>query len=419
MMETVKNQFKASLEYVKALVKWLIIATAVGAVGGVVGSLFHESIEYVTRLRNDNNWLITLLPVGGLAIAALYQLFGKKDKIDTNRVIEAVQTNNNVPLIMTPLIFVGTVITHLFGGSAGREGAALQLGGSIGYNLGKLFRLNKNDIHIIVMSGMSAVFAALFGTPLAAAFFAIEVISVGVIHYAALVPCIISSITAYQIALYGFGVSPVSFKIAYVSLSADIVLRVIILAILCALVSIVFCAAIKKSEYYLKKLIPNQFLRAFTGGVAVVLLSIALHTTEYNGAGMNVIADALAGNVKPWAFAVKIIFTALTIAAGFKGGEIVPGFFIGSTFGCFIGSLLGLDPGFAAAIGFVALFCGVVNCPFASVLLALEVFGGNSILLFAIACGVSFMMSGYFGLYKSQKFLYSKIKEEYVDMNLQ
>lgn len=417
-MENIKNQINAAITYITAFVKWLIIATIVGTVGGVVGSLFHESIEYVTHLRVENNWLILLLPVGGIAIAVLYRVFGKKGKIDTNRVIEAVQADNNVPLIMTPLIFVGTVITHLFGGSAGREGAALQLGGSLGYNLGKVFRLNKNDMHIIVMSGMSAVFAALFGTPLTAAFFAIEVISVGVIHYAALVPCIISSIIAYELAFLGFGIMPVSFSIVQMDASIQIVLKVIVLAILCALVSILFCTAIKKAEHYIKKLIPNIYLRAFAGGAAVVLLSIALRTTDYNGAGMNVIENALSGNAKPWAFAVKILFTAITIAAGFKGGEIVPGFFIGSTFGCAIGSLLGLDPGFAAAIGFVSLFCGVVNCPFASVLLAIEVFGGNSILLFAIACGVSFMMSGYFGLYKSQKFLYSKIKEEYVDINL-
>lgn len=419
MMESIKNYIKASFEYAKAFVKWLIIAAIVGAVGGVVGSVFHESIEYVTHLRVENTWLILLLPIGGLIIAALYCIFGKKGKIDTNRVIEAVQTDNNVPIIMTPLIFMGTVITHMFGGSAGREGAALQLGGSLGYNLGKVFRLNKNDMHIIVMSGMSAVFAALFGTPLTAAFFAIEVISVGVIHYAALVPCLISAMTAYEIALLGFGITPVSFATVQLNVSVAVVFKVIILAILCALVSILFCTAIKKSEHYIKKLIPNLYLRAFAGGATVVLLTVALQTTDYNGAGMNVIESALAGNAKPWAFAVKILFTAITIAAGFKGGEIVPAFFIGSTFGCTIGSLLGINPGFAAAIGFVSLFCGVVNCPFASLLLAMEVFGGNSILLFAIACGVSFMMSGYFGLYKSQKFLFSKIKEEYADINLQ
>ena len=356
MMEVIKKQFTALSEYIRAFVKWLIIAAVVGAVGGVVGSVFHESIEYVTHLRVANNWLIILLPVGGLLIAALYNAFGKKGRIDTNRVIEAVQRDNNVPLIMAPLIFVGTVITHLFGGSAGREGAALQLGGSLGYNLGKLFKLNKNDMHIIVMSGMSAVFAALFGTPLTAAFFAIEVISVGIIHYAALVPCLISSIVAYQIALIGFGISPVSFEIPQIAFSAEILLKVIVLAVLCALVSILFCTAIKKSEHYIKKLIPNAFLRAFAGGAAVVLLTVALQTTDYNGAGMDVVEAALHGNAKPWAFAVKIVFTAVTIAAGFKGGEIVPGFFIGSTFGCVAGSLLGIDPGFAAAIGFVALF---------------------------------------------------------------
>jgi H+/Cl- antiporter ClcA len=205
--------------------------------------------------------------------------------------------------------------------------------------------------------------------------------------------------------------------VAIQSVSPEVMLKAIILAVLCAVVSIIFCVAIGRGEHYLKKIMPNIYVRAFAGGLAVALLTLAVGVYDYNGAGMDIITDALGGNARPEAFILKIIFTVLTISAGFKGGEIVPTFFIGSTFGCVAGGLLGLEPGFGAALGFVALFCSVVNCPVASVMLALEVFGGQSILVFALVCGVSYMMSGYFGLYRSQKIAYSKLNEDFIDIN--
>ena len=374
-------------------------------------------MEKVTHLRLENPDIIFLLPIGGFVIASIYALSRSKGHIDTNRVIESARDNESVPLVMAPLIFVSTVITHLFGGSAGREGAALQLGGSIGYNIGKVAGLNKNDLHMIVMAGMSSVFAALFGTPLTAAFFAIEVVSVGIIHYTALVPCIISSIVAYEVSL-NFGITPVSFlNIVFPKMSVMLIVKVAALAILCAIVSILFCSSIKKCEAAMKKFFPNKYFRAFAGGFIIVLLTIIIGTQDYNGAGMDVITRAMEGSAFWGAFLLKIIFTAVTISAGFKGGEIVPTFFIGSTFGCVLGEAIGLTASQGAAIGFVALFCSVVNCPFASLMLALEVFGSEAIVLFAAVCAISYMMSGNFGLYKSQKIVYSEISEEYIDVN--
>lgn len=412
-----KSIIKSPLEYIRVLIKWLICAAIVGMVGGVFGSVFHLSIDYVTEFRSEHLWILFFLPIGGIIIALLYAVMGKKGKINTDRVIESAREDESVPLVMAPLIFISTCITHLLGGSAGREGAALQLGGSIGYNLGKVFRLSKEDMHIIVMSGMSAVFSALFGTPLTAAFFALEVTNVGIIHYVGLVPCLIASITAQKIA-QGFGLAPLHFDIvATQTLTTSLLLKAIFLAVLCAIVSILFCAAIKKCEYYSDKLIPNRYIRAAVGGALIVGLTFAVGSFDYNGAGMDVIIRAMNGEASSVAFLLKIIFTAITIAAGFKGGEIVPSFFIGSTFGCFVGGLLGMDPGLGAAIGFVALFCGVVNCPIASIILAFEAFGTNSILIMAVACGVSYMMSGYFGLYTSQKIAYSKLSEAFIEVN--
>ncbi|MBE7036392.1 MAG: chloride channel protein [Ruminococcaceae bacterium] len=414
MITYLKNNCKISANYVKTLLKWLILATAVGVLGGFIGSAFHISVDWVTELRTKSDWILFLLPLGGLMITALYHLFCYKGRIDTNRVLEAVRSDEKVPLVMVPLIFVSTVITHLLGGSAGREGAALQLGGGIGYNVGKVFNLKKNDRHIIVMAGMSSVFAALFGTPMTAAVFALEVVNVGALHYAGLLPCVIASVTAFLISGW-LEIPPVRFNVAVQSVTVTGLAQVALLAVLCAIVSILFCTAIKQCEHYGGKLIKNQYVRTLVGSVLIILLALVLQTRDYNGAGMDIITCALGGEAKPEAFLLKIIFTAITITAGFKGGEIVPAFFVGSTFGCVVGSLLGLDAGFAAAIGFVALFCGAVNCPLASLLLSVEVFGAEGILFFAITCGISYMMSGHFGLYKSQRFMYSKLDDSPVE----
>lgn len=408
---------KGTSEYIKSFVKWLIIASLVGVVGGLLGSVFHKSLDIAAKVREESPWLIYLLPLAGIVIVAMYRPFRSKGRIDTNRVIEAVQTEEKVPLIMMPLIFLSTVITQLFGGSAGREGAALQLGGSVGYNIGKIFRLNKLDTHIIIMAGMSSVFAALFGTPLSAAVFAMEVICVGSIRYCGLMPCVIASAVAYKTSLL-FGASPVRFdNVIFGAISAELMIKTVILAFLCAIVSIIFCVAINGCEHFMNKAISSAYLRAFVGGIIIVALTVLLNTTDYNGAGMNIVEKAMSGIAKPEAFLLKIIFTSITIAAGFKGGEIVPTLFIGSTFGCVMGAVLGLDAGVGAAIGFVALFCGVVNCPLASIVLSVEVFGSEALLVFAIATAVSFMMSGYFGLYKSQRIVMSKLTDEYIDIH--
>ncbi|MBQ8836940.1 MAG: chloride channel protein [Clostridia bacterium] len=414
IMENLKTISKEAYTFIK----WVFIAVLLGGIGGVVGSFFHMSVDFATELRTEHDFLIWLLPLGGLVIVFLYKLAHATRGVDTNRVIEAADTDGKkIPFVMAPLIFVSTVITHLLGGSAGREGAALQIGGSIGYNLGRLFRLDKKDMHLIVMTGMSALFAALFGTPVTATFFAVEVVSVGVMHYAGLVPCIISSFTASHIAKL-FGLHPVSFDTVVIpETSADVMWRVVLLSLLCAFVSVAFCLALEGAEHVFHKFLKNPYIRIFVGGCVIVALTMLVGTRDYNGAGMDVITAALAGEARWESFILKIIFTAITVAAGFKGGEIVPTFFIGSTFGCVVGGLVGLDPAFGAAIGFVALFCSVVNCPVASVMLAIEVFGGEGILIFAAVACVSYMTSGYTGLYRSQRIVYSKFSENYINVH--
>ena len=360
--------------------------------------------------------MLYLLPAAGLVIGLIYHFLHTENK-NTNTIIDSVQLGERVPLALTPTIFFSTVLTHLCGGSAGREGAALQIGGSLGNEIGMLCRLDDKDMRIATLSGMSAVFAALFGTPLTATVFALEVISVGVIYYSAFVPCLVASLIALQIADL-FGIAPERFQVLELTLNGADVLRTAGLAILCTVVSIVFCLTMHGTEHLLHKKIPNDFVRVLCGGAAIVGLTLMLGTTEFNGAGMESIKRAIEeGVTRPDAFFWKLLFTALTLGTGYKGGEVVPCFFVGATFGCAVGGFLGLPAGFAAAVGLVCVFCGAVNCPLASILLSVELFGSGNLAYYGLACGLAYMLSGYFGLYSSQKIMYSKLKAEFINIH--
>ena len=418
-MQMENPKIKAAFGYIRTFLKWGLISILVGLIAGAVGTLFHQSVEYATSFRLAHRWVVWLLPLGGLLIVALYKLGGLKNSIGTNVVLDSVRSPKGVPLALAPLIFVSTVITHLLGGSAGREGAALQLGGSIGSQLGRLLHLDEKDSHLIVLAGMSGVFSALFGTPLTATFFALEVVSVGVIYYSGFIPCIVAALVAYGVSIL-CGAEPLVYSLGAIpAMGVWTILKVVALAVLCAALSILFCLAMHYTERFAGKCFKNDYLRIAVGGLLLVGLSLLFPSGDYNGAGMDVIARALGGQARPEAFALKLLFTAITIGVGFKGGEIVPTFFIGSTFGCVAGAWLGLDAGFAAALGLVATFCGVVNSPIASIILSVELFGAQGLLFFAIACGVSYMLSGYYGLYSSQKIIYSKLKAEFININAQ
>lgn len=416
-MARVREKLRSASLYVVTFLKWAILATITGAVGGLIGTAFHKTVEAATELRSENTWVIMLLPLGGLVIAGMYKLAKINEDKGTNLIISSVRGTDKVPLAVAPLIFVSTAITHLLGGSAGREGAALQLGGSIGSQVGKIFKLNEKDMSLIIMSGMSGVFSALFGTPLTAVFFAMEVISVGVIYYSGFIPCIISSLVAYKVSMM-FHVSPVRFTLENTpGFCAESVIKVSILAALCAVVSIVFCVTMKQTAKLLTKYLKNSFVRIAIGGLIIIILTYIIGNQNYNGAGMNIVSKAIGGDANWYDFILKIVFTAITIGAGFKGGEIVPTMFIGTTFGCVAAQLIGIDAGFGAAIGLIAVFCGVVNCPVASVFLSIELFGAEGLILFAVASGISYMLSGYYGLYSSQKIMYSKLRPEYINKN--
>ena len=401
--------------YPAALGKWLAVGGLIGGIGGVIGSAFHIGVDYATRLRGGHPWVLYLLPVLGLLIAGLYRV-AKVEGKDTNAVIESVHFGKNVPVLLVPVIFISTVLTHLGGGSAGREGAALQIGGGIGFETGRLLRLGEKDLPLATLCGMSAVFAALFGTPLTAAIFAMEVISVGVFYYAGLIPCLTSALVGYGVSL-AMGVPPTRFTVADPGIDAWTMVLVILLAIGCAVVSILFCRGLQETGRLAARLLPNPFVRVFVGGVVVIGLTLLVGTGDYNGAGMDVVERFIGGEADGWAWLLKLLFTAVTIGFGFKGGEVVPSFFVGAGFGCVLGGFLGLPAGFGAAIGLVAVFCGAVNCPIASVFLSVELFGTGDLLYFAMACAISYLLSGYCGLYSSQTILYSKMRAQFINIH--
>ena len=414
-MERLKERVAHIGQYAVTLLKWMVLGGVIGLVGGIIGSLFHIGVDTATQVRLAHSWVLYLMPVGGLAIVGLYRITKTEGK-GTNDVIASVHFGEQVPGLLVPVIFVSTVITHLCGGSAGREGAALQIGGGIGYQAGRLLRLGAKDLPLATLCGMSGVFAALFGTPLTATIFALEVISVGVLYYAGLLPCFTASLTGYYIALV-MGVEPTRFTVAMPALEWGTLGLTALLAVGCALVSILFCRGLHITEHAAACWMKNGVVRAAVGGAVIVLATVLLGTTDYNGAGMDVIERAMTGQADSWAWLWKLAFTAVTIGCGFKGGEVVPSFFVGATFGCVFGGLLGLPPAFAAAVGLVAVFCGAVNCPIASVILSVELFGAGGMAYFAAACAISYLLSGYCGLYSSQTILYSKLKAEFINVH--
>ena len=397
-------------------VKWLLYSCLTGVVVGLVAVAFHLGIDLATELRGEHPSMIWLLPLGGMAIVLLYRVCGMEKDRGTNLVLVAVRDAERLKLRTAPLIFLSTILTHLVGGSAGREGAALQLGASLSAYVGRKLRLDQHDGRIVVMCGMAAAFSALFGTPLTAVLFAMEVVTVGRMYYAAMVPCLLSSYSAALVA-HAFGLHAIHGYPVHGALGLEPlpILQAAAMGALCAALSIFFCRAMHAAPKLYAKYLPDPLIRGAAGGALVLGLTLLVGEQTYNGAGDDIIRHLLAGDTIPEAFLLKILFTALTLGAGFRGGEIVPVLFTGCAFGTWVGPLLGLPHGFAGALGMAALFCGATNCPLTSILLALELFGIEGFPLYALCCGVAYMLSGYHGLYSEQKIIYSKFRPEWVD----
>lgn len=397
-----------------SLIKWILLAVLIGGIVGIIGSIFAHVLSGATKIRGQLPFLFYLLPVSGIIIVFLYDKWGKKDK-GTNQVLSAVKMEDEVPFATAPLIFIGTALTHLTGGSAGREGAALQLGGSIANQLARWLRLDKEDTSVLVMCGMSAAFAALFGTPLAAAVFSLEVVNVGMIYYSGLLPCMLSALTAAKIS-GALGVHAEAFAVSGITdLTISTAAKTGVLTFLCVIAGILFCMILNSVGDFYGKWLKNKYLRIIAASLGIMIITLFLGTTDYMGSGAELIIGAVEESAaRPLDFFWKILLTALTMKAGFKGGEIVPSLCIGATLGCVLGQMMNFSPSVAAACGMVAVFCTVTNCPLSALLIAFELFGFEGVSFYLIAVAISFGASGYYSLYKVQTFHFGKEKAKVI-----
>ena len=407
-----KAGMKANIRY---FIKWSALALVIGSVAGAAGTIFSMGVSWATGFRLSHPSMLFFRPVSGLLIVWMYHSFHEEGNRGTNMVIDAISSNERVTPATGPLIFFSTILTHLGGGSSGREGAALQLGGSIGNSFGEWFKLDERDKKIAIMCGMSAVFSALFGTPVAAAIFSLEVVSIGVLYYAALVPCVFSSFLAVGIARAA-GLEGEHFPVEMIpALDLKAMGLLVLLGILCAAVSILFCVLLHTAEHAYRKYFPDARVRILAGSFLFIALTLLSGTRDYCGSSMGLIESSIEGSVRYEAFLMKMLFTAVALGAGFKGGEIVPTLCVGAALGCAFGEITGFAPSLCAACGMAALFAGVTNCPITSLVIALELFGYEGMEYFSIIIAVAFALSGYYGLYASQKFVYSKTRTEFIN----
>lgn len=406
-VNTFAGEERESLFY---FLRWTCFSLIIGVLGGLIGGSFSQLIQYVTGLRQAHTWLLFCMPLAGVIIVWLYSLFRERGYRGTNVVLDAITTEQPVDKPIAPLIYVSSILSHLVGASAGREGAALQMGGGLGEFVSRLLRMESRDRKIAVMAGMSAVFAGVFGTPIAAAVFPIEVVSIGIMHYSALVPCIFAAFIGHAVSA-GIGTGFEAFIITEIpAFNLRSVLLIVLLGLLCGIVAQLFCFCLHFADKLYSKLTPNYYVRILAASVIFIVLTLCVRTDLYLGTSTKLLEDAFAGNVPYFAFFFKMIFTAIALGGKFKGGEIVPTLCIGASFGCVFGMLTGLSPSLCAACGMAALFVGVTNCPVSTLIISLELLSMEAMPFYSIVIAVAFCFSGYASLYQSQRIMYSKTK---------
>jgi H+/Cl- antiporter ClcA len=405
----IKKWFEGTEKWPSALlsgyfIKWIVLGSFVGLMTGSASAFFLYSLDYVTSLRMENPWLLFFLPLGGAVVSYLYFKFGKSSTKGNNLILEQIHGGTeSVPLRMAPLVLIGTLITHLFGGSAGREGTAVQMGGSLSEWFGKLIRVTPADRKILLICGISGGFGSIFGTPLAGTLFGLEVLAIGVISHQALLPAFVASLVGNLTATSLWGVSHLHYSIGDIpALSFMVILKVILASILFGLTSRLFSELTHSLKRWYSYFFRNPMIKSAVGGIIIIGLVYLLGTRDYLGLGLPLIEASFTGEVSPLAFLGKILFTSLTLGAGFQGGEVTPLFAIGATLGNALSGWIGLYAPFLAALGFIAVFCGATNTPIACFIMGIELFGGEGAVYMFMACVISYLFSGHSGIYTSQ-----------------
>lgn len=389
--------------------KWLLLSTAVGTLAGSASAVFLLALDAATVHREAHRWLVWLMPIAGFAVGWIYLKLGQRVEAGNNLLIDEIHDPQKViPLRMVPLILVSTALSHLFGASVGREGTAVQMGGALADRVTQAFRLQHEDRRILLMAGISAGFASVFGTPLAGAVFALEVLAIGRLRYDALLACVVAAIVGDQTTLW-WGAHHTHYMVGTIApLSAWGLTAALLAGGVFGIVGMLFADGAHWLSSFVKRHIAYAPLRPLLGGTVIAAALWLLDGWRYAGLGIPVIAESFTQPVASWDFAAKMAFTIASLGSGFKGGEVTPLFYIGATLGNALAPVLQMPFPLLAALGFVGVFAGAANTPLACTLMAIELFGAQIGVYAMLACVVSYLFSGHTGIYRAQRVGHAK-----------